>query len=248
MAGEAYARARLCVKAGDKAGAYAEFRTAADLAPGWAEARMGFGFACLALGRVSEAADAFVKVCDADESAVEARTVAGVCMSSLGRAAGAVLFFREAAALEPGKASHWINLGDALVRAGRNAEAVEAYAEGVRLMPGHPGARLKLALAYEREGDYYNAYASLKAAVSMNRRCAHAYYILGRVASKLGHLGEARSAFEEALEISPAYVEARMSLCDVCEASGDVEAAERHRGLLSIISEFGLRPAAAGAA
>lgn len=236
VAAEAFERAGRCVMAGDHAGARVGFRTACDLAPGWGAARKGLGLACLALGSVREAADAFLALCDVDREASEPRALAALCLASLGRYAGAVLYFREATVIDPSEPAHLINLGDSLICLGRPGEAREAYAGAARIMPRHPGVHFKLGVAAELSGDDVAAYASFKTAVALNDGWGRAYFLLGRVCSRLGHLGEARRAYEKAVEISPGSVESRESLCEACEVVGDVEAAARHRAVLNFIT------------
>ncbi|HEU4751886.1 MAG TPA: rhomboid family intramembrane serine protease [Armatimonadota bacterium] len=99
-------------------------------------------------------------------------------------------------------------------------EAEKHAQEAVRLQPGAAGIIDTLAWVYYKQGRLQEALDTQTRAVNLARtdplvppdQRAELYYHLGAIQEKLNHVGEARDAYNKALENNPRYPEAREGL------------------------------------
>jgi tetratricopeptide (TPR) repeat protein len=103
--------------------------------------------------RYAQAAEAYHKALDADNSFVEAHNGLGVIYSMQARYDEAVTEFRTAISQAPTAGHLYNNLGHALYLQGAYAEAVTALTQAASLDPKNPRTLNNLALAYAKAGE-----------------------------------------------------------------------------------------------
>src|SRR5262249_48052995 len=107
----------------------------------------------------------------------------------------------------------WINLGNALRRQGRLNDAIEAYRQANKLAPDDASGHYHLGAAFQLQGRPKEAIEAYRAAIAALRKqaalagkdrellascCNH----LGAMLGNMGQVGEAESAFDEALAVA----------------------------------------------
>ncbi len=129
--------------------------------------------------------------------------------------AAALRDLRAAAELDPGATRTLEKLGDVNMQLRRFENAAENYEAYKRLDAHAAPIFYKLALASRGYGDFPRAIRALQDAVARDPNFHEAHYVLGLCLKDRNELGEARAAFERAIEVSPAFIPAREELADL---------------------------------
>jgi tetratricopeptide (TPR) repeat protein len=132
----------------------------------------------------------------------------------------AIPHFREYLKARPNDQSVVSNLGIALVATGKNDEAIALFRHAVEVDPGNAQARTNLALALYDRRDVDGAAQHARESVRLKPDDPATRDLLGRALAVQGKLAEARAQFERALQIDPAYEEAREDLKRMSRLSG----------------------------
>ena len=163
----------------------------------------------------------------------------GAALMTSDRVAEAVPHLRNAVRIKPADPGGYLTLGGALQFSGHTRDAIAEYQSGIRLSPNRNmlgGAYQNLGRAYEQTGDYKDARASYEQALQIDperqstrdalgrldlseamRDVAEApsaagFVRLGQLLQKDGRVAQARSAYDQALELDPKFEAARKAI------------------------------------
>jgi len=133
--------------------------------------------------------------------------------------------FRLASRLDPSATRPLEELADVAYQQLNYRGAVEAYQRCLRLDDNSARVSYKLALSWYRSGDVDRALQSLKDAIRLDPRMADAYYLLGvclreRHGGRDDSPGDARSALEHAVALTPGSIPVREELADLFASMG----------------------------
>lgn len=170
----------------------------------------------------------------------DVHNLVGMCLSLLGDSRQALAAFDRAIEINPRYAEALVNRALTLQELGRYEEARESYdlasesdmEEGVDRFPSVLAARL--ANQHAGLGDLYSAGGALVEAAEQYRRAIEIRPrfadIRARLARTLIEMGDPRAAvpeLEEALDLNPGFLQARINLGLAWYRSGDLDSARR---------------------
>ena len=116
----------------------------------------------------------------------------------------AIALQERAIALDPGNADAYNRLAATLSFAGRGKEAIAIAKKAMRLNPnGKADYPFHLGLAYYMTGQYEEAIAAYKRALTRSPKFVPAHRFLAILYSDLGRMDEARAAAAESLRLTP---------------------------------------------
>lgn len=182
----------------------------------------------------NEAAVEFLsRAIEADPQFVAAQYALGVVHQSLGNRWKAAAQFRASAQLDPTYAEPYKALGDLYLTAPRRLfeEAIKAYAKAIELRPFYAEAHVGLGDALAAKGDVDPAVAAYQRGIDYNPMNAKVHVSLGKLYyAEKGLYYESVTAYKKAIDLDPAYLDARMGLAEVYEDKGLYkEAIEEYR-------------------
>ncbi|GMI46930.1 hypothetical protein TrCOL_g9067 [Triparma columacea] len=111
--------------------------------------------------------------------------------------------FKRAVSINSGSCILYCHLGMSLAAQGRSDEALRCLSSSERLEPGNPQARFQRANVLMGAERYEEAYKELSGVVKAAPREASVWFLIGKVAKKLGRTDEALKAFTKALDLDP---------------------------------------------
>jgi len=172
----------------------------------------------------SEAAVEFLsRAIEADPQFVAAQYALGVVHQNLGNRWKAAAQFRASAQLDPTYPEPYKALGDLYLTAPRRLfeEAIKAYAKAIDLRPFYADAHVGLGDALAAKGDVDPAVAAYQRGIEHNPMNAKVHVSLGKLYyAEKGLYYESVNAYKKAIDLDPAYLEARMGLAEVYEDKG----------------------------
>jgi tetratricopeptide (TPR) repeat protein len=172
----------------------------------------------------SEAAVEFLsRAIEADPQFVAAQYALGVVHQNLGNRWKAAAQFRASAQLDPTFAEPYKALGDLYLTAPRRLfeEAIKAYAKAIELRPFYAEAHVGLGDALAAKGDVDQAVSAYQKGLEFNPMDAKVHVSLGKIYySEKGLYYESVTAYKKAIDLDPAYLDARMGLAEVYEDKG----------------------------
>jgi tetratricopeptide (TPR) repeat protein len=172
----------------------------------------------------SEAAVEFLsRAIEADPQFVAAQYALGVVHQNLGNRWKAAAQFRASAQLDPTFAEPYKALGDLYLTAPRRLfeEAIKAYAKAIELRPFYAEAHVGLGDALAAKGDVDQAVSAYQKGLEFNPMNAKVHVSLGKIYySEKGLYYESVTAYKKAIDLDPAYLDARMGLAEVYEDKG----------------------------
>ena len=182
----------------------------------------------------SEAAVEFLsRAIEADPQFVAAQYALGVVHQNLGNRWKAAAQFRASAQLDPTYAEPYKALGDLYLTAPRRLfeEAIKAYAKAIDLRPFYADAHVGLGDARAAKGEVDLAVAAYQRGIEHNPMNAKVHVSLGKLYyAEKGLYYESVNAYKKAIDLDPAYLDARMGLAEVYEDKGLYkEAIEEYR-------------------
>jgi tetratricopeptide (TPR) repeat protein len=156
-----YNYAKLLLDRGERAGfgpddladAYAHFREAARLTPGWALPEVGMGLVLLREHRTLEAARQLEHSLALEPENIDALLAIGLLESQRGAPGEAQKFFARAVELDAQRPEAHYGLGQVLAEQGNLRGAVEQLAEAVRLRPVNAAAWSNRGALHARLGE-----------------------------------------------------------------------------------------------
>jgi tetratricopeptide (TPR) repeat protein/TolB-like protein len=172
----------------------------------------------------SEAAVEFLsRAIEADPQFVAAQYALGVVHQNLGNRWKAAAQFRASAQLDPTYAEPYKALGDLYLTAPRRLfeDAIKAYAKAIDLRPFYADAHVGLGDALAAKGEVDPAVAAYQRGVEHNPMNAKVHVSLGKLYyAEKGLYYESVNAYKKAIDLDPAYLDARMGLAEVYEDKG----------------------------
>lgn len=172
----------------------------------------------------SEAAVEFLsRAIEADPQFVAAQYALGVVHQNLGNRWKAAAQFRASAQLDPAYAEPYKALGDLYLTAPRRLfdEAIKAYTKAIDLRPFYADAHVGLGDALAAKGDVDPAVAAYQRGIEHNPMNAKVHVSLGKLYyAEKGLYYESVNAYKKAIDLDPAYLDARMGLAEVYEDKG----------------------------
>ena len=153
------------------------------------------GLALMQTKRHEAAIAAFDKAIEIKPDFMEAYANRATALSEMGRYTEAVVAFDHLLSMEPNHALTWNNRGNALIALERIEEAIKSYDTALALMPELP----------EATGNRRQAIDALR---GTNSRVADGAYTKGVLLMREGRFQDAVTAFDEAILIRPAFVDA----------------------------------------
>ncbi len=200
-------------KFGEDDGSIAACRKALELKPNSRMAWNGLGTTYLKVGRLTEAAAAFVESLKLEEDATSYSNL-GTSHYFQGQFEDAVKNYERATELDPKDADHWGNLGDALTMLKRGSDAHTAYlraAEAARAeaqrVPSDPRAHLMLGLYCARARDKDCAFKEGGRAALMQPGSSDILFRNAVIHCIFGEADEALDWLERAVKIGLTKVE-----------------------------------------
>jgi tetratricopeptide (TPR) repeat protein len=174
------------------------------------------GEAQLVVGRPAEAEEAFRGVLAHRDGSVPARVGLGRALTALGKLEDAEKELRAALAADAKDPQAHRALGDALLAAGKTKDAKASLDAAAKLAPGDPWvARSQVELAL-RTGDLAVAARAAKALSKARPRHPLGPFLAGLVHEKNGKTEKAIEAYEQALALDEAFLDAHKNLAILC--------------------------------
>jgi tetratricopeptide (TPR) repeat protein len=163
------------------------------------------------------------KATEVDPQFVVAQYTLGVVHQALGNRWKAAAQFRASTQLDPTYPEPYKALGDLFLTAPRRLfdQAVEAYTKALEIRPFYAEAHVGLGDAKAAQGDVDGAVTAYQKALSFNPINAKVYVSLGKLYyAEKGLYYESVQAYKKAIDLDPAYLDARMGLAEVYEDKG----------------------------
>lgn len=235
--GYAPAHNNLAVLLSRRGGAEAleHFGAAAQSSPASPHARLGFGNALLAQGKVEEALVHLREAARLRPEDAETRNALGIALARKGDLPGAAREFQAALSADPRNTGAYNNLGAVLTDLGRTRDAIENFRAALKVDPACAEAHNSWGNALFRSGDAAEAGEHYAEAVRIKPTFAEARHNLAVSFANRGRMEEAAEQEREALRLRPDYFEANFSLGNILATRGRLEeAAGRYREALRL--------------
>lgn len=186
-------------------------------------------------GRLSEAAQGYHAVLEADPDQPDALHLLGVVALQSRQPEPAVELIGRAIERDRRVPDYWDNYGSALAALGRHREAAKAHETAVSLNPDFAAAWHNLGNALHALSLEGLATVAYSAALSVRPDYAKAWYNFANALRAAGRLPDAIAALGRAVRIAPGMVEAHNNLGDALAASGRLaEAVAAHRKVVQL--------------
>jgi predicted O-linked N-acetylglucosamine transferase (SPINDLY family) len=205
--------------------AIVQCRAAIAIDPNNAAANANLGVALLSLERTAEAIDAFRSALAIDPAMVQAHNNLGNALLAAGDMAAAAAAYRRAIEIEPHYATAHCNLGIVLLKHGTFAQAAAEFRAALHANATLREAHSGLGAALVALGNARGALDVLAYAVALFPDDAQIRYYQGRAFVLLDRHADAYAAFDAALRIDPAFIEAHRSFGETCLRLGRIDAA-----------------------
>ncbi len=189
-----------------------ELKTAVELAPHYADARLALGTAFEKTGNYEAAIDELDEAIRLNPSAGKPYFEAGVVFENLNHFAEAADLFRKAIQRDPEFAAAHGNLGVALEQTGQIDPAIEEYSRALRLDPNYFDAHQNLGALYFKLNRVEEAKVQFGRAVKLDPGSPVAHNNLAGALFLLGQIDRAIGEYQQALKLKPDYAEARANL------------------------------------
>ncbi len=210
---------------GQVAAAIEHLRTALELDPNNAEARLLMGFIQMERGAYQNAEPHLasgIKLLETQKrggsTLAEARNIYGLCLIELGRYDEAIVVLRESAMDELNTAPHlaWGNLGLAQFYTEDYQGTVKSTMEAVRMQPRFCVGYYTMGRAFWELQHFEDAERALVSALQVDPSCSKsvqlqgAWRLRGEVRARLGHRRDAVADLERCIELDPYSNDGRM--------------------------------------
>ena len=208
----------LQVKPGGLGEAIAEYKTALQLQPQYAQAHFNLASALSLLddpGRVPEIISEYQAALRINPGYAEAHSNLGGVLSRIpGRMNEAIAEYETALRLDPDSAQTHANLGNVLAQTpGRLPEAIQQFETAVQLNPTMAELRCNLGTALSEAGRTADAIGEFETAIHLNPQLAEAHFLLGAALAEIpARVNDAAAEFQTALRIRPDFEPAQQAL------------------------------------
>ncbi len=219
-------RSRVLLGEGDVSGAFTEARRALFSAPSDVETLRQVAKLAVKSGQHAMAAEAYGRISTLvtdDAAPLVSRARAFLKVND---ATQAVIAAREAITRDSGNTEAFQALGLAQLAEKNLAGAITSFTKAVELNPQHGYALNNLGLACLRANQNERAVEVLTRAAERLPHVAYVHNNLGVALERTGRGEEATAAYQQAMDLSPKYVKARVNAARIARAVIDTEAIE----------------------
>ncbi len=192
--------------------AIAQYQTALQIEPYYAESYNNLGFAFLQQGRLDEAIAEYQTALRIKPDYANAHFNLGDALVRKGNPGEGILQFQKVLKIQPDNVRANYNLGLALAQAGHLDEAIGQFRKTLEIQPNYLEARGNLGAALAQKGLTDEAIVQFQKVLQIQPDDAVAHNNLGNTLLQKGRMGEAILQYQEALAINPDYLKARNSL------------------------------------
>lgn len=205
--------------------AIAEYQTALQLNPTYAEPHYNLGNAYLSKGQPDRAIAKYQTALRLKPGFANAYLNLGNAYEELGLLGKAIAEYQTALQLNPDDAGSHYNLGNAYKSQGKLDRAITEYRTALRLNPSYAEAYYNLGNTYLSQGQLDKANAEYRAALRLRPDYVEVYTGLGVVYGAQGQFDKAISEFQIALRLKPGYAVAHYNLGNAYESQGRIDMA-----------------------
>ena len=203
------ARGRALAAAGRRAEAASVFQRAAESHPRSGEPLVQLALLSLAARREDEAVQQLSAALKIEPTLAQAHVELANLQRSRGRVDEAVDHYQRALASQPDHVDALNNLGSLMRERGRLAEAAQRLERARQLRPDLAVVAYNLGLVRVDQRRWAEAYGLLREFADTHPKDDDAQYWLGNAAMALGHVFEARKAYQAALRLHAGFLQAR---------------------------------------
>lgn len=215
--------------------ALADFKAAARLDTGYADAWLSLADLYRARGELEKAAPCAQQALSLNPASPAIVTVCGDIELAKANSREAASYFERALDLSPESAELWAKLGIALVQCGNTLPAIDALEKAHALGVPDDWIYEHMGLLFTTRGQMEIARENLEMAVERHPENLNAWNTLIVVYTKLGQSEKARQAAEHVLAINPNHVNALLNLGSwFGDQARNDEALEQYRKALAV--------------
>lgn len=189
-----------------------------------------------------EEAEARYRALTASKPSSQALNDFGVLYLRKDEPARALKLFNRALLTEPAYARAFFNRALAFSRLGKTEKAIADYRSLTQVLPHHFESHFNMGLLLLERRDYAEAAKVFKRAAELagGTRKARAKYSLGMAYDELGEPEKARSAFTDAVRLSPTYLRPRFALAAMEDdtADGRARALDQYEKVLALRPDY----------
>lgn len=197
------AQATELLTAGRPADAIAPLREAALLQPSNPIIQHDLGLACLEIGHLQDAIEAFQRAIGNDPRYADAYFRLGIAFEKQGDIGAAIVAYDRATELEPSLTEAWFRAGALVQTLGHRDEAIGCFRRAAATGANTTFGRLGKARALLTEDRTQEAEQVLRKTLTRDPNNAMAHDLLGNLLSELGRFDEARECFQRAISHAP---------------------------------------------
>lgn len=212
---------------GNFVGSAERFESARRYAAGQTELYEYLGICYNNIGRFDEAMKCFAKVLKTDPGHLPSQLKLGITFHNLRMWDRTISLCQEILAVYPGYADVFYHQGLAHLVRGERQEAKAALEQAITINPQYREAKIKLAMVLIHQGAFAQAQALLDQLIAQHPEYPDLYYYQGLLHAGKGERPAAIAAFSKALELSPAFYDARVKLGVYLWQCGNIPEARR---------------------
>lgn len=211
------------------------FKRAGEIRPADARPHFQEGNTLYALGKISEAREAYTLALNAGEPGgdlwgrllPQIHINLGIALESEGMLIGASEHYKEAAIREPKHYRALKLLGSALYGVGEYKAAKEALLEAISLYADYTDAHCELGSVLHALGDHDQAITEFEKALALRSDHMEALYNLATLLKDIGQYGRAANAYLKVLALQPDHWRSQLNRAVSLLGAGDIDESKR---------------------